>query len=58
MQEKGPTVVADAQPKLLYDYYGFEDEAYSLTYAAPGHPSLASSIKELLQCDTPFSTLL
>jgi aromatic ring-opening dioxygenase catalytic subunit (LigB family) len=51
VQEQRPTLVADAQPQLVYDYYGFEKEAYSLKYAAPGAPALASSIKQQLQCD-------
>ncbi|OQS04284.1 4,5-DOPA dioxygenase extradiol-like [Thraustotheca clavata] len=33
---------------LLYDYYGFPDEAYSLTYKAKGSPEIAQKIHKLL----------
>jgi len=42
------TITGQAQPDLLYDYYGFPDEAYSLTYPALGSPKLATQIKSLL----------
>ncbi len=40
-----PTVTAGTTPSLIYDYYGFPDEAYRLQYPAPGDPSLAGRIK-------------
>jgi aromatic ring-opening dioxygenase catalytic subunit (LigB family) len=33
---------------MFYDYYGFPDEAYEITYSAPGSPELANRIAELL----------
>jgi aromatic ring-opening dioxygenase catalytic subunit (LigB family) len=33
---------------LFYDYYGFPDEAYEITYPAPGSPELANRIAGLL----------
>jgi len=42
-------LTASAHPQLIYDYYGFADEAYQITYPAPGNPGLASKISELLQ---------
>jgi len=39
-----PTVTHGGAPELLYDYYGFPDEAYEITYPAPGLPALAESI--------------
>jgi 4,5-DOPA dioxygenase extradiol len=34
---------------MFYDYYGFPEEAYQITYPAPGSPSLAERIAGLLQ---------
>jgi aromatic ring-opening dioxygenase catalytic subunit (LigB family) len=33
---------------MLYDYYGFPEEAYQITYPAPGNPSLAENIASTL----------
>jgi len=43
-----PTVNVSARPPLLYDYYGFPEHTYRLTYAAPGLPALAARVRELL----------
>mgnify|MGYP001157868840 FL=1 len=43
-EESVPTILGTANPPLLYDYYGFPDEAYSLQYALPGNPELARRI--------------
>ena len=40
-----------AQPSLLYDYYGFPDETYQITYPAPGLPALAEQVRGLLEKD-------
>jgi len=45
------TLTYHAQPELIYDYYGFPDEAYQLHYPAKGYPALAKSIAEHLQND-------
>ena len=37
-----------AQPALLFDYYGFPEEAYALSYPCPGSPDLARRIVALL----------
>ncbi|MEQ1569296.1 MAG: class III extradiol ring-cleavage dioxygenase, partial [Myxococcota bacterium] len=34
---------------LFFDYYGFPDEAYRLTWPAPGAPSLAARVRSLLE---------
>src|SRR5580658_8933297 len=34
---------------LVYDFYGFPDRYYQVTYAAPGAPELASRVRELLR---------
>jgi len=43
------TVLGASNPVMFYDYYGFPDEAYRLTYPAPGNPELASRIIGLLK---------
>lgn len=47
-EEPVPTVMNGAQPPMLYDYYGFPEESYRLTWPAPGHPQLATRVQELL----------
>lgn len=44
-----PTFTAHPQPNLIFDYYGFPAETYTLTYPAPGSPELANHAAELLQ---------
>ena len=43
-----PTVMTSALPPILYDYYGFPPESYTITWPAPGAPDLASRVRELL----------
>jgi aromatic ring-opening dioxygenase catalytic subunit (LigB family) len=43
-----PTVTTNAQPPLVYDYYGFPPHTYELKWPAPGAPELASRVIELL----------
>ena len=35
-------------PDLLFDYYGFPEHTYQLTYPAPGSPELAKKVQALL----------
>lgn len=42
------TVMTHPQPPMLYDYYGFPDHTYRISYPAPGSPQLAQHIIELL----------
>ncbi|KAI1060782.1 hypothetical protein LB506_007343 [Fusarium annulatum] len=44
-----PTISSGASHKLLYDYYGFPRESYSLKYPAPGHPEIANEIADALR---------
>lgn len=44
-----PTVNVAPKPELLYDYYGFPEHTYRLTYPAPGSPEVASRVRELLE---------
>jgi aromatic ring-opening dioxygenase catalytic subunit (LigB family) len=43
-EESAPTLLGAPHPPMLYDYYGFPDEAYQITYPAPGSPTLADDI--------------
>lgn len=43
-----PMVSSGRQPSTLYDFYGFPDELYAMTYAAPGSPQLAERAARLL----------
>lgn len=47
-EEDIATVTGAAAPPLFYDYYGFPDAAYDITYPAPGSPDLAERITGLL----------
>jgi aromatic ring-opening dioxygenase catalytic subunit (LigB family) len=47
-EEAVPSVMTNARPPILYDYYGFPPESYTLTWPAPGAPELASRVRELL----------
>jgi aromatic ring-opening dioxygenase catalytic subunit (LigB family) len=43
-----PTVGTTPRPPLLFDYYGFPEHTYRLTYPAPGSPKLAGEVRKLL----------
>jgi aromatic ring-opening dioxygenase catalytic subunit (LigB family) len=47
-EEAEPTVMSGEAPPLLFDYYGFPEEAYRLTWPAPGDPTLARRVLSLL----------
>ena len=47
-EESTATLLSAHTPPMLYDYYGFPDESYDITYPAPGSPELANKIKSLL----------
>jgi aromatic ring-opening dioxygenase catalytic subunit (LigB family) len=47
-EEAVPTVNAAARPPLLFDYSGFPDYTYRLTWPAPGSPDLAARVMALL----------
>jgi len=44
-----PTINAAREHTLLYDYYGFPEHTYRLTYPAKGAPSIASRARTLLE---------
>ncbi|PKN54029.1 MAG: dioxygenase [Deltaproteobacteria bacterium HGW-Deltaproteobacteria-14] len=47
-EEPAPTVMTAPHPPLLYDYYGFPEQAYRVTWPAPGAPALADRVRGLL----------
>jgi aromatic ring-opening dioxygenase catalytic subunit (LigB family) len=47
-EERVPTLMTNARPPLLYDYYGFPPESYQITWPAPGAPELAARVAQLL----------
>lgn len=47
-EEALPTVMTNAQPPLLYDYYGFPPASYRITWPAPGAPDVADRVRALL----------
>ncbi len=42
-------VMGAARPPMVYDYYGFPKETYSIVYPAPGAPDLAAHTRDLLE---------
>lgn len=48
-EESTATITSGTNPPIIYDYYGFPDEAYQITYPAPGEPALAKKVFSLLQ---------
>jgi aromatic ring-opening dioxygenase catalytic subunit (LigB family) len=47
-EEPRPTVMTSPRPPLLFDYYGFPEESYRITWPAPGSPETAARVVELL----------
>jgi aromatic ring-opening dioxygenase catalytic subunit (LigB family) len=47
-EESAPTLMTSAQPPMLYDYYGFPPESYTISWPAPGSPELAARTRQLL----------
>jgi len=47
-EEPAFTASAAAQPALIFDYSGFPEETYKLTWPAPGSPDLAKRVSSLL----------
>lgn len=48
-EEPAITASAAAQPKLIFDYSGFPEHTYRLTWPAPGDPQLAKRVAQMLQ---------
>ena len=48
-EESNPIkITASENPTMLYDYHGFPKETYEYQYPAPGSPTLAQTIQNLL----------
>ena len=47
-EENMVTVQGGESPPMLYDYYGFPEQAYEINYPAPGNPALAEKICAIL----------
>ena len=50
-EEDEVTVQTGETPSLLYDYYGFPEEAYKIQYPAKGNPLLAEKVMNVLKSD-------
>ncbi len=48
-EEPAFTASAAAAPELIYDYSGFPEHTYNLTWPAPGDPALAARVVALLE---------
>src|SRR5579863_8435289 len=44
-----PAVVADAHPRMIYDFGGSNPALFQMVYPAPGDPGLAEQVAALLQ---------
>jgi aromatic ring-opening dioxygenase catalytic subunit (LigB family) len=47
-EQARPTCTANPQPPLIYDYYGFPPESYTIRYPSPGDRELAFRVASLL----------
>ena len=47
------TIGATSQVPLVYDFYGFPDRYYRITYPSPGAPGLAERVRQLLGTTVP-----
>ncbi|KAG4410677.1 hypothetical protein IFR04_016188 [Cadophora malorum] len=50
-------ISSGASPELYFDYHGFPPAAFEFRYPAPGNPSLAAEVKDLLAAAGIPSTL-
>jgi len=48
-EEKVVTIQKNPAPPLVYDYCGFPESTYRITFPAPGAPEIATRISELLK---------
>ena len=43
------TLMSNPAPGMIYDYGGFPDYTYQISYPAPGAPALAKQVQEIIQ---------
>lgn len=48
-EEGAATLLGSPKPPMLYDYYGFPEEASEIIHPAPGNPDLANRIARLFE---------
>ncbi|EJC85237.1 hypothetical protein Rleg4DRAFT_7779 [Rhizobium leguminosarum bv. trifolii WSM2297] len=48
-EEKGFAISSGVKPGMVYDYHGFPEHLYHITYDAPGSPELANRVQQLLR---------
>lgn len=54
--EESPLTIGATTPvPLVYDFYGFPQKYYDVTYASPGAPWLAERVKQLVGASTPVA---
>ena len=56
-EESVATLLGANAPTMLFDYYGFSDEAYKIVYPAPGNPDLAEKILQLLSRENIYAQI-
>jgi 4,5-DOPA dioxygenase extradiol len=54
-ERKPVTIGATRTVPLVYDFYGFPEHYYRVTYPAPGAPDLARRVRELLGATQPIA---
>jgi aromatic ring-opening dioxygenase catalytic subunit (LigB family) len=47
-EERGFAISSAAKPGMLFDYGGFPEYLYRISYAAPGSPEVAARVRDLL----------
>lgn len=47
-EERGFVLSSGERPGMIYDYHGFPDYLYHITYGAPGSPALAQRVQSML----------
>src|SRR5207253_9122655 len=47
-QTDGTQLVGSARPQTIHDFYGFPQQLFDVSYAAPGSPALARRIQLLI----------
>jgi 4,5-DOPA dioxygenase extradiol len=48
-ETNGTRVTAVEKPKTIYDFYGFPQELYEVTYPAPGSPALVDTVRKVIK---------